>query len=208
MGAQGGIQALFDYPIGWILRPHGLRGELVAKLFRARRSGVLGRRRHAVELVTAHTRDSSAHHDSSAHDDGSESGRSRRVLRLVRFTDPSTAVLQLEGIDDRTAAEALVGAKLYVDPSDAPSCLLDEADGLYGALAIHAESGASLGRVSGILDNGAQPVLALGDEDDPILIPYVDAFVASVERTPEVTRVMLRPIDGLLSLESDEPSAH
>lgn len=197
------MQGVFDYPIGWILRPHGLRGELVAKLFRARRSTTLGRTRHAVALVPPN---GSSRGEGERAGPGDGSGR-HWSLRSVRFTDPSTVVLKLDGLDDRTVAESLIGAELWVDPSDAPSCLLDDADALFGALAVHAETGQAIGRVTSILDNGAQPVLALGDDEDPILIPYVDAFVVGVDRTPGATRVMLQPVDGLLSLASDEPSA-
>lgn len=93
------------------------------------------------------------------------------------------------GIDDRAAAEALRGARVFVGRAEFPPPGNDEyywAD-LIG-LAVVNRQGEDLGTVVGLLENGQQGVLRIqprpggsGDAAEERLIPFVAAFIDSVD---------------------------
>jgi 16S rRNA processing protein RimM len=101
-------------------------------------------------------------------------------------------VAACEGLDDRDAAEQLTGARVFVSRASFPSTADDEyywVD-LIG-LAVHNRQGDMLGHVSGLLETGAQSVLCIdpGEGRPEILIPFVAAYVDSVERDAKLIRV-------------------
>lgn len=188
----------FPHRIGRVLRPHGLRGEITVQLFRPRRIGpehLKTRRVKRAEPVEFELED--------------ESFETHGVV-AARFLDPSRVAVLLEGVDDRDAAERFSGAFFDIDPARAPSLVADEADRLFGARAVEAESRRPLGRITEIRDNGAQPILVIGGPGEggeaaegraEIMIPMVEAFVGAPEATPEGLVVPIHPIPGLLDLE-------
>lgn len=184
------MEDAFVYRIGRILRAHALRGDVVIQRFRAVDvpSEALKSRRIKTEAPLLLERDDWA------------SGRLTALSR-IRWIDPTRAVVQLDGIDDRDSAEALQGAFVDLDPARLPVGLTDEVDAVFGATAIHDETGDVLGEVEDIRDNGAQAILQIGDEPG-VLVPWVEAFIAGVEPGPPV-RVRIRPIPGLL--EANDP---
>jgi len=87
-------------------------------------------------------------------------------------------------VSDRTAAEALRGARIFIARSEFPKPAEDEfywAD-LIGLQVINRE-GAALGAVVGLIDTGPHSVLRIepagGGEE--VLIPFVSAYVDSVD---------------------------
>lgn len=86
---------------------------------------------------------------------------------------------------DRTAAEALRGARIFVARSSFPATADDEfywAD-LIGLEVVNRD-GSSLGRVAGLIETGPQSVLRIqaeGEAGDETLIPFVSAYVDSVD---------------------------
>lgn len=86
---------------------------------------------------------------------------------------------------DRTTAEALRGARIFVARSSFPTTADDEfywAD-LIG-LEVVLRDGALLGRVAGLMETGPQSVLRIqadGEGGAETLIPFVSAFVDSVD---------------------------
>ena len=89
------------------------------------------------------------------------------------------------GVPDRTAAEALRGARIFIARSQFPTPAADEfywAD-LIGLEVVNRE-GQVLGSVVGLIDTGPhsvlriQPSVADGEE---VLIPFVSAYVDSVD---------------------------
>jgi 16S rRNA processing protein RimM len=114
-------------------------------------------------------------------------GKKRRVARYA------SAILELEGLDDRNESETLKGQEVLVRRADFPEeegavYLVD----LVGAPVLDG-AGASLGTVVGIGDNGAQPLLVVKTGRGEVLVPFVAAFVT--EATNE--RVVLTPPRGL-----------
>lgn len=92
-----------------------------------------------------------------------------------------TLLAQLEGVDDRTASEALKGLEVAVDRSEFPEAEVGEYywDDLIGAEVANTE-GVPLGRVEGLMETGAHDVLRVVGERER-LIPFVDAYVREVD---------------------------
>jgi 16S rRNA processing protein RimM len=88
-------------------------------------------------------------------------------------------------VPDRSAAEALRGARIFIARSQFPKPAEDEfywAD-LIG-LGVVNRDGQALGQVVGLIDTGPQSVLRiqpLATEADEVLIPFVSAYVDSVD---------------------------
>jgi len=88
-------------------------------------------------------------------------------------------------ITDRTAAEALRGARIFVARSAFPE---PDADEFYWAdligMAVVKRARVVLGSVAGLLDNGAQSVLRvqpLAPDAAELLVPFVAAYVDRVD---------------------------
>jgi 16S rRNA processing protein RimM len=86
---------------------------------------------------------------------------------------------------DRTAAEALRGARIFVARSRFPE---PDADEFYWAdligMAVANRDGLVLGSVAGLLDNGAQSILRVQPPEahaPELLIPFVSTYVDSVD---------------------------
>ncbi len=127
--------------IGRVVKPHGLKGELVVSGVRLTPDEFrsLGR----IEAIAA---------------DGS-----RRVL-LVREARPfmQSILVRFDGVGDVDQARALHGQVLEVDPAQLPKTK----DGtvylfqLLG-LSVHTEAGEDLGRVADVFQTGATPILVV-----------------------------------------------
>lgn len=107
-------------------------------------------------------------------------------------------VALLMGVASRDGAEALKGATVQVRRSHFPPL----ADGEFYwvdliGLAVENTGGVALGVVSGLIDNGAHPILrvaplAPAGQDKPapeLLIPFVDQFVLAVDQAARMIKV-------------------
>ena len=95
-----------------------------------------------------------------------------------------------EGIADRSGAEALRGARIYVERASFPKAATDE---FYWAdledLEVVNRDGVVLGRIVGLIDTGPHSVLRVAPAAEPgtdeaaaeRLIPFVSAYVDSVD---------------------------
>lgn len=105
-----------------------------------------------------------------------------RPFRLVEGKVHGQYLLaHLEGMDDRDAAEAVVGMEIAVPREDRPAAEEGEYywDDLIGLDVVNGE-GAALGQVTGLLETGAHDVLQIQGERER-LIPFVDAYVRAVD---------------------------
>lgn len=108
-------------------------------------------------------------------------------LRLKEAKDHSGGVVaNAHAVDDRAAAEALRGARIFVPRSSFPSVALDEfywVD-LIGLNVVNRE-GLALGQVTELLATAAQAVLVMkypsGDAVLERMIPFVAAYVDAVD---------------------------
>ncbi len=111
------------------------------------------------------------------------------VVDLVSVKDHGEGVVaQVQGVADRSGAEGLRGARVFVSRASFPKPASDEYYwiDLIG-LAVVNRQGESLGSVTGLLDTGPHSVLriapdgqAMVSEANERLIPFVAAFVDDV----------------------------
>lgn len=110
----------------------------------------------------------------------------RRLLKVIGARSQGDAIVAtVQGVDDRGAAQALVGARVHVARSNFPTTGPDEyywVD-LIGLDVVN-RAGIALGRVTGLRTTGPQCVLCLDASDAPggeRLIPFVAAYVDAVD---------------------------
>ncbi|HLK14031.1 MAG TPA: ribosome maturation factor RimM [Fimbriimonadaceae bacterium] len=108
-------------------------------------------------------------------------------------------MIRLEGVRDRTEAEALRGKTLEA-PDTAPK--LEEGEFMVRDLigcGVLTTDGKSLGTVEDVLPYPAQDVLAIGS----LMVPFVKEFVKEVDLVDRM--LVIQPIPGMLDEESDAP---
>jgi 16S rRNA processing protein RimM len=106
------------------------------------------------------------------------------------------ALLQLEGVNDRDAAEALRGQWLWVTRDEAVPLAEHEyfVCDIVG-LMVHTESGEPLGRVVEVISTGANDVYVIRTAEGELLLPAIRDVVLAVDMDAGVLRV--RVPDGL-----------
>jgi 16S rRNA processing protein RimM len=105
------------------------------------------------------------------------------LLRVVQAREHgSSVVAAVQGVEDRSAAQALRGARVYVSRASFPT---PDAGEYYWVdligLAVVNRQGETLGEVEGLLETGAHAVLRVRRGDAELLIPFVDAYVDRVD---------------------------
>ena len=112
------------------------------------------------------------------------------------------ALLKLAGINDRNAAEALVGGVLIIPPEKALPLGSDEyfIRDLVG-LMVETEDGLDLGVVADVFPTGANDVYVVRDADGKsFMIPAIKDVVLAVSLP--LGKMTVRLIDGLLELKT------
>ena len=160
--------------VGRVVRPHGVRGELRAKVLTDHPE-----RLASVQILYV-----------------GEKLRPHKVMGVRRHQD--VALIRLEGYEDRTAAERLRGSLLYVTVEDAVP--LDE-DEYYEfqieGLAVVTDEGESLGEIVEVFTApGANDVFVVHGPLGELLIPAIEDVV--VEVNPDAGRVIVHLLPGLL----------
>jgi 16S rRNA processing protein RimM len=148
-----------------ILRPHGLRGELVVEVL----SDVPGRLDAGSELWLS---------------EPESSGRAPRRVRVVgaRRLGKQRAV-KLEGIADRDAAAAMRGACLEIERERVPAAPEGSfyPHELLGCRCRDRRLG-DLGVAEELMRDGGGLLLRVVGPRGEVLVPFVEAFVAAVDR--------------------------
>ena len=112
----------------------------------------------------------------------------------------SLFVVRVEGVDNRNAAEALVGQELLVPADDRPE--LEEGEfhllDLVGLEARLAADGPAVGTVSDLISGGNDLLEITTSEGRKLLIPFVEAIVPEVHL--KEGWLLLTPPPGLLEL--------
>lgn len=108
-------------------------------------------------------------------------------------------VVAFEEVADRTGAEKLTGAELFIRPEQARELDADEYwdHDLIGC-EVFTSSGGAVGRVTDVMHSPANDILVVADGEIEHLIPLVRDVIRSVEVG---VRLVIEPIAGLL----DEP---
>jgi 16S rRNA processing protein RimM len=174
--------------VGRVAKSHGIKGEIVVEVRtdepedRFAVGAVLRGHKPREQTVSTYTVEAARDH----------SGR---------------LLLRLEGVSDRTAADALRGTLFVIDsaelePSDDPDEFYDhELEGLSVRLA----DGTEVGTVIEVLHSAAGELLSIrraGDQSGELLVPFVAAIVTSVSVADGVA--LIDPPEGLLDPDFGE----
>ncbi|MDX2174912.1 MAG: ribosome maturation factor RimM [Candidatus Sumerlaeia bacterium] len=172
--------------IGAVARAHALRGAVVVKPFVRDLEPLL-----AAGLEELHLRR------------GAAPPRAHSIRSIAPF-GAGMLLLALEGVGDRTAAEALVGSEILVPRED----LWEPAEGEYfiddliGLEVVEDAPGArAFGPVLDIREGAGHDHLVFAHPDKPgreALLPFVAEFIRDVD--PAARRVLVRIPDGLFEL--------
>jgi 16S rRNA processing protein RimM len=112
-----------------------------------------------------------------------ESGGTWRTAKIAEAAvHGRSLVARLEGVSDRNAAERLGGTEIAVLRTALPPVATGEfyLKDLEG-LAVVNDVGEALGTVAEVFSNGGQEVLRVTGADTERLIPFVEAYVKSVD---------------------------
>ncbi|MDA3629820.1 ribosome maturation factor RimM [Saccharopolyspora sp. WRP15-2] len=166
--------------VGRIVRPHGVRGELVVEVLtdspelRFAPGSVLGTQRRG-------------------------KGRGQNLTVAAARPHAGRLLLRAEGVDGREAAEDLRGVTLTVtadvlEPTDDPDEFHDHE--LVGLRAVQV-SGEEVGEVSDVVHTPAGELLALRTADDrEVLVPFVAEIVPEIDLA--AGKLVIDPPEGLL----------
>ncbi len=117
----------------------------------------------------------------------------RRFDLKVTGTQKGVVLARIDGIGDRTAAEALKKTELFVERDQLPAPEEDEFyhSDLEGLQAVMV-SGERIGKVVGVFDFGAGPVVEISGN---VMVPFTRAAVPEVDI--EGGKVVIDPPEGL-----------
>jgi 16S rRNA processing protein RimM len=117
-----------------------------------------------------------------------------RLLRVIQAREQGDLIVATcQEIGDRNAAEAMAGARVFIPRTSFPTPADDEfywVD-LIG-LAVRNRTGLHLGTVTTLIETGPHCVLSIQPDDaasEPVLIPFVNAYVDQVDRPNGVIHV-------------------
>ena len=161
--------------IGYVKKPHGIRGDFSLFLFNAQDSS-LG----YVERIVLFPFDSK----SSLPKDGQE-------FEIEKVKLGPKNILKLKNIDNRNPAEEIIPFKVYVYRSDLKTSSEDEVflNDLIG-YAVQSIEGKDLGHVNSFYDNGAQDIMVVkGSETLDVLM--IDQFIKEIDHANKMIIIKL-----------------
>lgn len=109
-------------------------------------------------------------------------GHWRSVALLESAVHGRSLVARIDGVNDRNAAEGLKGSEIAVPRAALPAA--EEGEFYWSdllGLAVVNGVGEGLGTVAEVFSNGGQDVLRVTHADTERLIPFVEAYVKSVD---------------------------
>lgn len=124
--------------------------------------------------------------------------RPARVTRARRHK--GVFILELEGVADRNAAEALAGLDISVRRSDLPETAEDEY--YYFELVgmeVYSEDSKHIGRVADVMETGSNDVLVVDGAYGEVLVPAIEPVIVRVD--PDKKEITIRLIEGILPEE-------
>lgn len=166
--------------VGRIVKSHGIAGEVV---------------------VDVRTDDPESRFAEGAELRGKpKTGTPRTFVVAAARAHGGRLLVRLEGVADRTAADALRGTLFVVEAAELPP--LDDPDEFYDheleGLRVRTVDGEEIGVVAEVLHTAAGELLSINrDDGSEVLVPFVEAIVPSVSRTDGV---VIDPPEGLLDM--------
>lgn len=108
-----------------------------------------------------------------------------------------TLVIKVDGVDDRNAAEAMVGGEVFIDLERLDVDLPDEERPFQVVgFTVVLEGGREIGPVTSVVFSAAHNVYEIRGEHGPVLVPAIPEFI--VGRDNERGVITVRPIPGLI----------
>lgn len=106
------------------------------------------------------------------------------------------ALIKIQGVDTRNASEGIVKKKLFIPFEDRKPLEKDQyfIDDLIG-LRVSTVAGDVIGELTDVLTQHGNDILVISTETGQVLIPFVKAFVRSVDDEG----IVVEPIEGMLS---------
>lgn len=159
--------------VGMIAGPHGVRGLVRVRPFTQDPQGVV------------------------AYGEPTDATGTRSFSIVLKVWQKDHWLAAVEGVDDRTRAEAMRGTRLYVDRADLPE---PEEEEYYHAdligLPVDLQDGTRLGVVTALYDFGAGDVMEVGTGRGPVVLPFTREAVPVVDVAGG--RIVAAPPPGLL----------
>jgi 16S rRNA processing protein RimM len=129
---------------------------------------------------------------------GNGSPAADRPLKLRSYRrQKKHYVLTAEGISDRTAAESLIGAELFV-PADGLDVEFPDKELPFQVIGstVESEEGEILGEVSDVLTTPVHDIYEVTGDRGTFLVPAVPEFVIALDVSEG--KIVIRPIPGLI----------
>jgi 16S rRNA processing protein RimM len=170
-----------DLVVGRVVKAHGITGEVV------------------VEIRTDDPQTRFAP-GTALRGRAAKGGPERRYVVDSARAHGGRLLVRLDGVADRTAAEALRGMVFVVDSADLPP--IEDPDEFYDhqleGLQVVTTAGHKVGTVGEVLHTAAGELLAVRAEQGEVLVPFVSAIVTSVSLAEQT--IEIDPPEGLLEL--------
>ncbi len=128
-----------------------------------------------------------------------EDGVDSQPLRIEKWRPQKGCyVVKIPGLQDRDAAETLVGAELFIATTDIDVELPDRVlpFQIMGKSVVD-EEGHQLGEVTSVLTTPGHDVYEVTGENGSFLVPAVPEFILSMDVARE--EIVIRPIPGLIA---------
>lgn len=120
---------------------------------------------------------------------------SRRNFKVSRCRPrAATVILQLEGVEDRSLAEALVGSEVWVAKPSLPDLPAGEYywHDLIG-LRVETEHGRQLGRVENVFATAGHDIIVVTGTGQEYLVPLKKEFLLKVDAAAGILTVVAMP---------------
>ncbi|MGB0918862.1 MAG: ribosome maturation factor RimM [Flavobacteriales bacterium] len=106
-------------------------------------------------------------------------------------------IMKLEEIDTLEAADKYVGKEMLMEESSFVGVKTEATEELVGFRVEDSEKG-QIGLVSGIMETAQHPVIEIEQDDNLILVPWVDAIVKEIDMDARLIKI--EAPDGLIDL--------
>ncbi len=170
-----------DLVVGRVVRAHGVTGEVV------------------VEIRTDDP-DTRFAPGTTLRGCGAKGGPERGYVVESARAHSGRLLVRLDGVADRSTAEALRGTVFVVDSQYLPP--IEDPDEFYDhqleGLQVMTSAGQKVGTVAEVLHTAAGELLAVRAEEGEVLVPFVSAIVTSVSLAEQT--IEIDPPEGLLEL--------
>ena len=120
-------------------------------------------------------------------------------IRTIKWVRPhtGTALISFKGINERSQAEALIGAELFIPKAELPE--LEEDTHFWFDLigmVVYTTEDRYLGRIESIIETGSNDVYVVRDHKKEVLIPALESVVLDVD--VKAKRMLVELPEGLI----------